>query len=57
MNTYTQILYQIIFAPKNHEKTLTAEDRQDLYKYIFGILKKTRSVIYIELEVSRIISI
>jgi REP element-mobilizing transposase RayT len=46
MNTYTQILYQIIFAPKNHEKALNADNRQDLYKYIFGILKNKRCHLY-----------
>ena len=45
MNTYTQILYQIIFTAKNHEKTLTARNRPELYKYIWVFLK-TRNVIY-----------
>ena len=39
MNTYTQILYQIIFAPKNHEKTLIDVNRQEFYKYISGIVQ------------------
>jgi putative transposase len=46
MNTYTQIVYQIIFAAKNHEKTLTAENRQELYKYIWGILKNKKCHLY-----------
>jgi REP element-mobilizing transposase RayT len=46
MNTYTQILYQIIFTPKNHEKILTAENRQTLYKYIWGILKNKKCFLY-----------
>jgi putative transposase len=46
MNTYTQILYQIIFAPKNHEKTLTAKNRPQLYKYIGGILKNKKCHLY-----------
>lgn len=46
MNTYTQILYQIIFAPKNHEKILTDENRLDLYKYIWGILKNKKCHLY-----------
>jgi putative transposase len=46
MNTYTQILYQIIFAPKNHEKTLIDVNRQELYKYICGILKNKKCHLY-----------
>jgi REP element-mobilizing transposase RayT len=46
MNTYTQILYQIIFTPKNHEHTLTADRRMELYKYIWGILKNKKCHLY-----------
>ena len=46
MNTYTQILYQIIFAPKNHEKTLIDVNRHELYKYICGILKNKKCHLY-----------
>ena len=46
MNTYTQILYQIIFSPKDHEKTLDIENRQELYKYIWGILKNKKCHLY-----------
>ena len=46
MNTYTQILYHIIFTAKNHEKTLAANNRQELYKYIWGILKNKKCHLY-----------
>ncbi len=46
MNTYTQILYQIIFSTKNHERTLTDKNRQDLHKYIWGILNNKRCHLY-----------
>jgi putative transposase len=46
MNTFTQILYQIIFTPKNHEKTLTENNRQELYKYIWGILYNKKCHLY-----------
>jgi putative transposase len=46
MNTYTQILYQIIFAAKNHEKTLAAKNHPELYKYIWGILKNKKCHLY-----------
>jgi len=46
MNTYTQILFQIIFTPKNHEKTLSDKNRPELYKYIWGILKNKKCHLY-----------
>lgn len=46
MNTYTQIIYQIIFSPRNHERTLNTEHNQELYKYIWGILKNKNCHLY-----------
>ena len=46
MNTYTQILYQIIFTPKNHEHTLVTINRPELFKYIGGILKNKKCHLY-----------
>jgi putative transposase len=46
MNTYTQILYQIVFTTKNHEKTLVVENRQILYKRIWGTLKEKNCHLY-----------
>lgn len=46
MSTYTQIMYQIVFATKGREHTLNAEHRTDLYKYIWGILKKKNCFLY-----------
>ena len=46
MGTYTQILYQIIFGTKNHEKTLAKPGREELYKYISGILKNKKCHLY-----------
>jgi len=46
MNTYTQILYQIVFTTKNHEKTLAEENLQELFKYIWGILKNKKCHLY-----------
>ena len=40
MSTYTQILYQIVYSTKNREETLDANNRKELYKYIWGILQK-----------------
>ena len=46
MNTYTQILYQIVFSPKNNEKVLTENNREALYNYIWGILKNHNCHLY-----------
>ncbi|MCD4834606.1 MAG: IS200/IS605 family transposase [Bacteroidales bacterium] len=46
MATYTQILYQIVFSTKNREKTLIKEHREKLYRYIWGILKNKKCILY-----------
>lgn len=46
MNTYTQILYQIVFSPKNHEHNLLSGNRHELYKYMSGILKNKKCHLY-----------
>jgi len=39
MSTYTQLLYHIVFSTKNREKVLLKENREKLYRYIWGVLK------------------
>ena len=46
MSTYTQILYQIVFGTKNKEQTLTKNNRDELFKYIWGILKNNKCHLY-----------
>ncbi|HLO58362.1 MAG TPA: IS200/IS605 family transposase [Bacteroidales bacterium] len=46
MNTFTQILYQIVFATKNHEKNLIDQNRKALFQYIFGILNEKKCHLY-----------
>ncbi len=46
MSTYTQILYQIVFCTYNNELTLTESDQENLYKYIWGILKNKKCHLY-----------
>jgi len=46
MSTYTQILYQIVFSTKNREKILIKEHREKLFRYIWGILKNKKCVLY-----------
>ena len=46
MSTYTQILYQIVFSTKSREKTLQESGRNELFSYIWGILKKKKCHLY-----------
>jgi putative transposase len=46
MSTYTQIIYQLVFGTKNREHTLTSGNRQELFKYIAGILKNKNCHVY-----------
>jgi len=46
MSTYTQILYQIVYSTKNWEHTLTKPNREELYKYIWGVLKNKNCHLY-----------
>jgi putative transposase len=39
MNTYSQILYQVVFGPWKNERTLSDNNPTGLYDYIFGILR------------------
>jgi putative transposase len=40
MSTYTQILYQIVFTPKDREPTMIESGQERLYRFIWGILQK-----------------
>jgi putative transposase len=46
MSTYTQILYQIIFSTKHREHSLEKENLNELFKYIWGILKNKKCHLY-----------
>jgi REP element-mobilizing transposase RayT len=46
MSTYTQILYQIVFSTKGRENVLLRENRERLYKYIWGVLKNKKCHLY-----------
>lgn len=46
MSTYTQILYQIVFSTKHREEVLHGENKKELYKYIWGILKNKKCTLY-----------
>jgi REP element-mobilizing transposase RayT len=46
MSTYTQIIYQIVFSTKYRERTLTKTNRDELFKYIWGLLKNKSCHLY-----------
>ncbi len=46
MSTYTQILYQIVFSTKNRDKSLIKENREAMFKDIWGILKNKKCHLY-----------
>ena len=39
MSTYTQILYQIVFATKDHQPTMSEPGQERLYRFITGIIQ------------------
>lgn len=46
MSTYTQIYYHIVFSTKERMPALTADRRDDLFRYTWGILKNKESHLY-----------
>lgn len=46
MSTYTQILYQIVFSTKYREPILIKPNREALFKYIWGVIKKKNCHLY-----------
>ncbi len=46
MSTYTQLIYQIVFTPYKREHTLDKVNRQELFKYISGLLNNKDCHLY-----------
>lgn len=46
MSTYTQILYHIVFSTKDREKTLADQNREELYKYIWGFIRHRNCLLH-----------
>lgn len=46
MASYRQILYHLTFHTKNSEKVLKNSENDELFKYIWGILKNKRCKLY-----------
>ena len=41
-NTYTQIVYHIVFSTKNRQPAIKKDRRDDFYAYVWGIHKKLK---------------
>ncbi|MCE5185600.1 MAG: IS200/IS605 family transposase [Planctomycetaceae bacterium] len=46
MSTYTQIIYHIVFSTKDRQNTLDYDHHEELFKYIWGILKNRECHLY-----------
>jgi REP element-mobilizing transposase RayT len=46
MPTYTDITYHLVFATKNRERVLNKENREDLFRFIWGVLKNRSCHLY-----------
>jgi REP element-mobilizing transposase RayT len=44
--SYRQIIYQIVFSTKHREQTINEDHCNDLYKYIWGILRNINCKLY-----------
>jgi putative transposase len=45
-NTYTQILYHVVFSTKNRAAAIQLDRREDMYAYIWGIHKRLKCTLY-----------
>ncbi len=46
MTTYTQLIYQIVFATRNRQRCLTAPGRYELFNYLTGVFKNKNCHLY-----------
>lgn len=46
MSTHTQIYYHIVFSTKDRIPVLKADRREELFRYIWGIVKNRKSHLY-----------
>lgn len=46
MSSYRQIYYHIVFRTKNGEQAIDENQKEELYKYIWGILKNKKCKLY-----------
>ena len=46
MSSYNQILYQIVFGTKYRKPTISSDNCEELYRYIWGILKNNKCKLF-----------
>lgn len=46
MATYTQIIYHIVFSTKHRERVLDQAQRENLFRYVWDIIKNKQSHLY-----------
>lgn len=46
MSTHTAIAYHIVFSTKGRTPTLTQDRREDLFRYIWGLIRKRHGHLY-----------
>ena len=46
MSSFTQLLYHIVFSTKDRNPVMISPNREELFKYIWGILKNKNCVLY-----------
>ena len=46
-NTYSQIFYHVVFAVRNRDSLITSAIKDDLYKYISGIIANQKQKLFI----------
>jgi putative transposase len=46
MNSYRQILYHIVFCTYDRKNTIPLEHKEYLYKFIWGVIKTRKCVLY-----------
>ena len=46
MTSYRQVYYQIVFGTKHRNPTINPKHEEDLYKYIWGIIKEKNCKLY-----------
>lgn len=46
-NTYTQIFYHVVFAVRNREALIAGPLKEELYKYIAGIINNQKQKLFI----------
>ena len=46
MNSYRQILYHIVFCTYKRKKTIPEEHQEELYRYIWGVIKAKNCMLF-----------